>query len=195
MKLIVINRRKLGVTFIMVGLMIILLGLELTFDSKLKLAALVQNNISSLKSYSGLENKFTYKLPFSWTTEIKDVSSNEIAYHNEFYSDDRLIHGFVQAWETKTDLKNFLDKSKEISLKGNVVKNYKISPITINKHNGYLVTYTIKTSKDTYYRCYEYFIEDTNKYFRFSFFVKEQNFKENMTSVFKIIVESLEYKE
>ena len=195
MRVIIINRRKLGVTFIMIGLMIILLGLELTFDSKLKLAALVQNNISSLKSYSSLENKFTYKLPSSWDTEVKDMSGDEIIYHNDFYSDDRLIHGFVQAWNTKVNLKSFLDKSKEASLEQNIVKNYKITPITINKHSGYLVTYTIKTSKDTYYRCYEYFLSDTNKYFRFAFFVKEQNFKENMTSVFKIIVESFNYKE
>jgi len=195
MRVIIINRRKLGITFIMIGLMIILLGLELTFDSKLKLAALVQNNIASLKSYSGLENRFTYKLPSSWSTEMKDMSSNEIIYHNDFYSDDGLIRGFVQVWDTKMNLKSFLDKSKEISLKENAVKNYKISPIVINKHNGYLVTYTIKTSKDTYYRCYEYFLSNANKYLRFSFFVNEQNFKENMASVFKIIVESFNYKE
>jgi len=195
MKVIIINRKKFGVTLIMVGLMIILLGLEMTFDSKLKLAALVQNNITSLKTYSALQNKFHYKLPSMWKTEEESFSGNEIIYHNNFYSDDKQIHGYVEVWNSSKDLKSFLDKSKEVSLESNKVKDYKITPIIINKHDGYLVTYTIMTGNDVFYRCNEYFLVDKGKYFRFSFFVREDKFKENMTSVFKIIVESFSYKE
>ena len=68
---------------------------------------------------------------------------------------------------------------------------YNITPIKVKKYNGYLVNYNILTSQNVYFKSYEYFIKDKDKFFRFSFFVRSENFKDNMTSIFKIIVETL----
>ena len=189
MRVIILNKKRIGVTLIIIGLMAVLLGIEISLDSRLKLAMLVQNNISSLKTYKG-EN-FTYKLPSTWTTNQKSFGVKEISYHNEFASNDGVINGIIEEWDISEDLKSFLDKSKEISIKGNVVKNYNISPIKVNNYEGYLVSYTIMTSNNLYFRCYEYFIKDGDKFFRFSFFVRDENYKDNMTAIFKVIVETL----
>ena len=165
MRVIILNKKRIGVTMIIIGLMVVLLAVEISLDSRLKLAMLVQNNISSLKTYEG--KGLSYKLPSTWTTQQRNFESKEIIYHNEFASEDNVINGFVQAWDSSEDLKIFLDKSKEVSEKDNVIKHYNISPIKVSRCNGYLVSYTIMTSKDVFFKSYEYFIKYKNKIFRF----------------------------
>lgn len=195
MKLIIINRKRLGVTTIIIGLMLILFGFAKYFDAGLKFTALMQNNINSLVQYEALDNKLSYKLPAEWTTKEQKFSGQEILYHNDFKTSDSKIHGFVEVWNLKQDLKSFLEESKKISSEQNLYKQYKISPITINNKDGYLVEYIIVTSSDIDYKGYEYFIKDNNKFFRFSFFMVGNNFKENMPTVFRTIVQTLNYKE
>ncbi|MCT8975724.1 hypothetical protein N4T77_03830 [Clostridium sp. CX1] len=195
MKVIIINRKRLGVTTIIIGLMLVLLGLEKHFDAKLKLAALMQNNINSLVQYQALDSKLTYKLPSEWSTSEQNFSGQEIIYHNDFKDKDYKVHGFIEVWNLNKDLKTFLQESKKISSEQNEYKDYNISPITINNREGYLVNYTIKTNTNTYYKGYEYFIKDKDKFFRFSFFMRDENFKENMPTVFKTIVQTLNYRE
>lgn len=195
MKLIIINRKRLGVTVIIVGLMFILLGLEKNFDAGLKFTALIQSNINSLKKYEALGKKLSYKLPTEWVTEQKNFSGQEIIYHNDFTSKDSKIHGFVEVWNLNKDLRTFLEESKKISSEQNLYKEYNISPIVINNRDGYLVSYIIITPSNESFRGYEYFLRNKDKFFRFSFFVKEDNFKENMPTIFKTIVQTLNYKE
>jgi hypothetical protein len=195
MKLIILNRKRLGVTVIIVGLMLVLFGLEKKFDGRLKYVALMQSNIYSLTKYDVPELNFSYKLPNEWTTKKQDFDGNEIVYHNDFTSEDASIHGFVQVWNIREDLKSFLDKSKTLNEQYANYKEYEITPIEVKKHEGYLLTYTMKTSSDATYKGYEYFLKDTNKFFRFSFNVRDVNFKENMPTIFKTIVETFEHKQ
>ncbi len=195
MKLIIINRKRLGVTIIIIGLMLVLFSLEKNFDARLKFTALIQNNINSLIEYGALNQKFTYKLPAEWSAKEKKFSGNEIIYHNDFNTKDFKIHGFVEVWNLNKDLKTFLEESKKISSEQNLYKAYEIKPITINDKDGYLINYTIITSANQNYKGYEYFIRNKDKFFRFSFFVREDNFKENMPTIFKTIVQTFAYKE
>jgi hypothetical protein len=195
MKLIIINRKRLGVTTIIIGLMLILLGFEKHFDARLKFTALMQNNINSLVQYEALDNKLSYKLPAEWSTKEQKFFGQEILYHNDFKTNDSKIYGFVEVWNLKQDLEKFLEESKKISSEQNLYKQYNISPIKINNKDGYLVCYTMITASDVDYKAYEYFIKDDDKFFRFSFFLKESNFKENMPTVFRTIVQTLNYKE
>jgi hypothetical protein len=195
MKLIIINRKRLGVTIIIIGLMVVLFSLEKNFDARLKFTALIQNNINSLVGYEALDKKFTYKLPAEWITKEEKFPGNEIIYHNDFNTKDFKIHGFVEVWNLNKDLKTFLEESKKISSEQNFYKAYEIKPININDKDGYLVNYTIITSSNKYYKGYEYFIRNKDKFFRFSFFVREDNFKENMPTIFKTIVQTFIYKE
>lgn len=195
MRLIILNRKRIGVTVIIVGLMLVLFGLEGKFDGRLKYVALMQSNISSLKKYEVPELNFTYKLPTEWTTEKQKFDGEEIVYHNDFTSKDATIHGYVQVWNLKEDLKSFLDRSKDINAKYAAYSNYNLNPIKIKNHEGYLMTYTMKTSEKANYKGYEYFIKDNNRFFRFAFYVRDVNFKENMPTIFKTIVDTFELKE
>ena len=104
--------------------------------------------------------KISYKLPVGWTDKRKKFSGDEILYHNDFQSSDAVIHGFVEVWKNKQDLKAFLANSKNISEEQNVIKNYKIDNIIINGKKAYLVQYLINVTDSDWYKAYEYFIED-----------------------------------
>ncbi|CAB1254279.1 conserved hypothetical protein [Clostridiaceae bacterium BL-3] len=194
MKVLFINKRKLGVTIIIIGLMTILFGLEKNFDVKLKFTALMQNDIKSLTQYSGLKNRLKYKLPSNWDCRVQDIFGDEIVYHSNFKSADGKINGFVQVWNLKGNLKIFLQNSRIISEKQNLYKSYNMSRININGRNGYLVEYIITKEIGDSYRGIEYFIEEGKQFCRFSFFVKDMDFKENMPTIFETIVKTLEYK-
>jgi len=193
-KILVINGKKIGGMIIIVGLMIMMFGLEMYFDNKLKMASLIQSNFNPLEQYSALNDKLKYKLPKQWETNEKKFNSNEIIYHNEFESVKSGIFGFVQVWNKRGDLKKFLDNSKMISEKQNEIRNYSIHKIKVNNYNGYVIRYVVKTKyekKD--YIAFEYFIDCGDVYVRFSFFVKGQMYKENMQRIFDSIVETMEY--
>lgn len=193
-KSIVINKRKLGVTIIIIGLMIVLLGLEKNFDMRLKFTALMQNNIKYLTQYEGMGNRLKYKLPSQWSSKNQDIFGSEILYHSDFKSEDNKINGFVEVWNLNGDLKTFLQNSKIISEKQNLYKNYYISDIQINGNDGYLIQYTITKAVGDSYKGMEYFLRKGTKFCRFSFFVNESDFKENMPTIFETIVKTLEYK-
>ncbi len=99
-----------------------MLGISKQFDNKLKTTILVENNIKLLNDYEALNGKISYKLPVGWTTTEKKFPGDEIKYHNDFQSSDAVIHGFVEVWKGKEDLKLFLDKSKNISQEQNQLK-------------------------------------------------------------------------
>src|SRR3712207_7985862 len=48
-----------------------------------------------------------------------------------FMAKDMSITGFVQVWQEKGDLKNFLENSKEVSQKANKIKKYKIKKLEL----------------------------------------------------------------
>ena len=171
--------------------MITLVGISKQFDNKLKATILVENNINLLDSYVALNGKITYKLPAGWTSKEKTFAGDEIVYHNDFQSADAIIHGFVEVWRTRQDLKVFLQNSKNISQKQNEIKNYKINSFNINGKKTYLVQYSINTIGNNWYKAYEYFINNGKQFYRFSFFVREVNFKETYEAIFESIVETL----
>ena len=191
MRVIFINRKKVGIIVIIFGLMITLLGISKQFDDKFKTTILVENNIKLLNDYATLNGKVSYKLPVGWTTREKKFSGGEITYHNDFQSSDAVIHGFVEVWESKQELKAFLDKSKNISEEQNKIKDYKIDNIIINGKKAYLVQYLINVTDNNWYKSYEYFINDGKEFYRFSFFTRNINFKETYGSIFESIVETL----
>jgi hypothetical protein len=185
-----INKRKLGIIVILLGLMISLMGISKQFDDKLKTTILVENNINLSGNYQALDGKISYKLPEGWTTKEKEFPGGEIIYHNDFQSSDAVIHGFVEVWKSNQDLKIFLDKSKKISEDQNVIRNYKIDNIMINGKKTYLVQYLINVTDNNWYKAYEYFIGDEGKFYRFSFFTRNVNFKEAYGAIFESIIET-----
>lgn len=194
MKVIFINKKKVGIIVVILGLMITLLGISKQFDDKLKTTILVENNIKLLNDYETLNGKMSYKLPVGWTTKEKKFPGDEIIYHNDFQSSDAVIHGFVEVWKYKQDLKFFLEKSKDISVEQNEIKNYKIDDFIINGKKTYLVQYLVNTPNNNWYKAYEYFVAGSQEFYRISFFTRNVNFKETYAAIFQSIVETLRIK-
>lgn len=194
MKIITINKKKLGVTIILIGLMVVLLGFEKCFESRLKFASLIQNNINSLSQYSEINNRIKYKLPSAWEVKRQETFGDEIVCHTDFKSKDNKVNGFFEVWKFKGDLKTFLENSKSISdRQENLYKKYYLKDITYGNKTGYLLKYTMTKAVGNSYMGEEYFIKNENEFYRFSFFMKEEDFRENMTTMFKTIVQTLKY--
>ncbi|WP_206427376.1 hypothetical protein [Clostridium rectalis] len=195
MKIVVfkLNKKRIGVTIIIIALMLIMFGMQSKFSEKIKLTSLVQSNIKSLKEYKALNSYLTYKLPEDWTANEEKFSGEEILYHNNFQSKDLKVHGFIEVWNLREDLEKFLKRSKEVSSKQNIIKDYNLVTTRLVGKTAYIIDYTIVNSNNKAFKSYEYFIKDDDKFTRFSFFVQDNNFKENMPTIFKSIVQTLSY--
>jgi hypothetical protein len=170
--------------------MAILFGVGNIIKGHLKPVSLMQNNIKSLKEYKALEGNFTYKLPSEWVTGIQSFPGNQIIYHNDFVADDLLTSGFVQVWREQDDLKEFLDRSREVAEEQNKVQGYKIKNIKIKDREAYSIKYII-TSKEVAYIAHEYFIKYNKGFVRFAFFSRYDNFNEDKTALYDSILETI----
>lgn len=188
-----IDRKKLGMIIIVIGSMLVLFGMQNKLTKRLSSAALFQNNIRELKTFTIKNGKISYKLPSKWNTEIKNLPGGEITYHNEFHSEDNLIYGFVQVWNINDDLKDFLNKSKNVSEKSNKITDYNIKMMTISNKKWYEISYNIKGNGPQVFNAHEYFIKYGNNIIRFSFFVRKENFKESMEGVYNALVGTLKF--
>lgn len=193
MSIIILNRKRLGVTIIILGLMLVLVGVEISFSHRLKTTVLIQNGFANLKQYTIQNSGLTYKLPDGWETSIQDLGGGDILYHNNFMYTDGNIHGFVQLWNLRQgDLKNFIESSKSSAYKPDQISNYEYKPITIKDKKAYLLTYNAKTSSGRDIKASEYFIDNGKTFFRMAFFVSSDKFKENMPAIFDAIVNTYE---
>lgn len=193
MKIFIVDRKKMGVIFVVMGLMVVLFSVGISLESRIRTTAFIQNNLGALKEYYSSEHKIAYKLPAKWTTSLENFTGGEILYHNNFNSQDNSIHGYVQIWNLQNDLKSFLQNSKVMSEIQNSAENFKISDISINNNKGYLVTYKTKAADKTY-NAFEYFIKYDNIFVRFSFYVESDKLNSSMPAVFKAIVETIKYE-
>ncbi|AJA46275.1 hypothetical protein CPAST_c01750 [Clostridium pasteurianum DSM 525 = ATCC 6013] len=193
MRVLIVDRKKIGVIFVVMGLMVVLFSVGIKLDNRIRTTAFIQNNLGALKEYYAKEHKITYKLPAKWTTTQQSFTGGEILYHNNFTSQDGSIHGYVQIWNLQNDLKSFLQNSKTTSEIQNESDDFKISDVDINGNKGYLVTYTTKgVNKD--YNAFEYFVNYNNVFTRFAFYVESDKINSSIPAVFKAIVETTKYE-
>ncbi|AWZ49379.1 hypothetical protein C3495_11410 [Clostridiaceae bacterium 14S0207] len=184
----------LNIIVLIVLMMVLTIG-EVKLNSKLKLTAFSENNINELKQYKNSNGKLSYLLPKNWITDEEKFNGGEITYHNEFRSPDRKIYGYVQLWNKKGDLKDFLYNSKEISAKQNLINNYKLEKFIFNNKKAYKLIYDMQISGNNIFRVEEYFIDTGDQFVRVSFSVNKQNYRKEMERIFKTIVDTIKFNE
>lgn len=194
MKLIIFDRKKIGIFIVIIGLMMALVGIERQFDEKLQTTSLLQNNIKSLKEYKILNNKIKYKLPEEWHTEEDQSLEGELLYNNVFFSRSAGIHGFIKVWNGGENLINFIEENRINSETENKINNYEMFYKNYNERKAYKIRYKLIENNKSEYNVYEYYINCNNYIVEFAFFIREHDFKENMPTNFDIIVKSLEIK-
>lgn len=194
MKFVVIDGKKLGAIIVVVGLMLVLFGIGTNLGGRIRSTAYIQSNLGQLKKYDIKEYNFDYMLPVKWKTSVEKFAGNEILYHNNFSDENNTLHGFVELWNKTQDLESFLKVSKEISEKQNDVRNYSIEKLNIKGKKTYLVNYIIYNTSGEGFNASEYFVDEGNRFVRFSFFVNNKKYKPDMKPIFRAIVETLNYK-
>jgi hypothetical protein len=168
----------------------IYLGLKLILDTKV---SLIPVDIK-YKEYTGLDNKFTYRLPEEWKTSEQKFEGNEIIYHNDFTSEQDKLHGFVQVWNASMPLAEFLNKSRESAVGVVYFKDYSIEPAKINGKTGYILNYTRSADNDKYIKALEVFIlQKDNVFIRFAFYMDETLWKDEYRELFLSISASSKF--
>lgn len=194
MRSIVINKKRLGVTLVLIGLIMVMFGAEMKVDKRIKMMALMNNQSSALTKYDILDNKYSYKLPSDWTSNESNYVGNEMLYHRDFSSADKSLNGFVEVWNGSMALSTFVQRSKEYGISNYIYDNYEKATTSINDNEAYVVTYTM-ASNNYAYNAYEYFMELDNKVLKFSFFIKKSQVKENTPVIFKTLVETFQHNQ
>lgn len=190
MKLLVFDGKKLGVVIVTMGLMIVLFGIGMNLNNRIRSTAFIQNNMGTLNEYKVSGYNIKYRLPSKWIVKEQKFNGSEIIYHNDYKSEDNIIHGFVEVWKLNESLKEFLDKSKVSSETQNEILQYKITDIKVNNKDGYLITYKMQSGSKVY-DAFEYFINNGDVFVRFSFYADDSKLNANISDVFKAIVETL----
>lgn len=194
MKLIAARSRQTGLVVILIGLMITIIGLGQYFESKLKVATLVQNNIGSFKKYRALEGNLSYSLPQSWIASEGSSSRENVIYFNEFVSDDTYTHGFIQIIKTKDDMKKLIDVDiKEINDMG--IKDYTLNPAKVKGHDGYILQYSLNVNNNKTNKNYTYYIKNQDYIIKASFVINDEKHKENTPIFLQNIVNTISFKD
>ena len=194
MKVIYINRRKVGVALVLVGLMIVLMMLENQFHDKLKMTVFTQNNINSLQEYEGLNGELSYKLPEGWNNKERSFDSEKILYHSEFYNKDMNITGYIQIQNKDAQLQDVMNEINTNYNDKEDVEKYNYQPIKVNSSQGYIINYKTKLYDNSNVKVYKYFVDNDKVYTKFTFYVREDGFKDNMPRIFNSIVSLVEFK-
>ncbi|GIM29034.1 hypothetical protein CPJCM30710_17000 [Clostridium polyendosporum] len=185
-----INKKQLGVTLILIGLMMVLFLAQKGFNDRLKLVMLMDSNITNLKEYSIGTEGYSYSLPAEWTTNQKSYPGSYIVYHNSFRSESMGIIGYVEVMNSKDGLEH-ITISDGNKLPQNKVKEYKSLKTKINDKEGYRISYKLNLDEGKLVYDNVYYIKvDEEKYFKLLFSVGEEKYKENLLAVFDAIVET-----
>lgn len=185
-----INRKQLGITLILLGLMVLLFSSQKIFEERFKQAALLSTDMSVMKLIDGVGGKINYKLPENWEVKEKKYPDDSILYYNEFKSKDSYIHGFLFMVESQGDIKKLIDKDKKVSESIYNIKDYAIYTINLNKKEVYRVQYEFNSKSLEQYLAQEYYIKYDDVFVKFAFYVAKDKYKENMVVAFNAIVES-----
>lgn len=185
-----INKKQLGVTLILIGLMMVLFLAQKGFNDRLKLVMLMDSNITNLKEYKVDTEGYSYSLPVEWTTNQKNYPGNYIGYHNSFKSENMGIIGYVEVINSKDGLES-ITVSDNNKLSKDKIKEYKSLKTKVNDYEAYKISYKLKLDEGKIVCDNIYYIKvDKEKCFKVVFSVGEEKYKENLLAVFDAIVET-----
>lgn len=137
------------------------------------------------KDYTGLDGRISYKLPSGWKTDEKKFEGGEILYHNDFTSEDKIIHGYVEVWDLNIPLIQFIKEGKKSGIGIASYKYYTVEDVKINGKEGYILHYSRAGDSNKYINAFEVFVLDKgNTFYRFAFYMDENKWKDKYRMFF-----------
>lgn len=196
-----ISIKKSKVFYIALAAFLIMMAMNFS-DNFMRTAEVFKANIEiekverqGYKNYNVLEGNFKFSLPSAWNAWEQNFSGGEIAYHLNFMSPNKKIHGFIQVWKLDKPLAQFLEESEKAAV-GNVdFKFYNKKGIIADRNKGFLIQYERPNDKGNLYRAYEGFIEDgKGNIYRASFYTEGKDWRQYYTIIFNRIIQSFKIK-
>lgn len=192
MHVFIINRRKIKKTigrFLLV--IILILGIVLLLNRTPYIATSL-SNITNYNKYVDKDNKFSFEYPKGFTITPRNFEDNrDIVKHVDFDDVKSGLRGFVEVWNLKEPLKDFLETSRKHSV-GNY-KYYDINNISINGNDGYENLYSVLGNDDKYYKAKEVFFKKDNIMYRMSFFIEEDKCNSNVKNVIDNMIKKFKF--
>lgn len=185
------NKKQLIVTSILLSLMLLLSIVQGFFEENFKQVSLIDNGINEFREYNFDESNYIISLPNEWTVIEKMGDNQYITNVLNFTDGNNKLTGSLQIINTQDPIDVFAEKdSKNQSLK---YSNLEIMPYKDKNNIGVLSTYetSIRNGYDFKNQCYYLQLEE-GKIVKILFNVKNENYKENIKSVFISIVSSVE---
>lgn len=187
------NNRKLGLAFILVGLMIVIVGFGKYFEESLKVATLTQNNILEFEEYEILNGEIKYKLPSEWIATEKVNDDMNDSYVNEFISENASIYGSIELINGSNGVEYVLEECIA-DIKGMGINKFERDSIKINELEVEVVEYDLKFTNNSVKRAYEYYIPYEEDMVKITFMISDEKTRENTNVVFENIVKTFSFE-
>lgn len=183
------KKKQVLMTAILVALVMILVFSQRFFGDNFKQVALLDNNISFLNEYVIAEQKYSYSLPETWVVKEKLGNSYKL-YQAEFKSEENNIMGYVELLSTEEDVKSLAQKDIDnLSLK---CSKEKIENYSCKNYKGIKIEYTTKIEGGYSFVNSNYYLKlSNNQVCKFSFTAKKGSYKDNMNTIYDVIVSSI----
>ena len=184
------NKKQITVTFILAVLMVSLIFVQRFFDDRFSDIAMINQNMGKLEEYYLMNGKYSYQIPENWSVE-EIVSSGTNISRVEFKDSTNNIIGNIQMIDNRKDDINTI---AETDVNNMILERdqEEVENIKYGDKKGIKVKYKTKVNNGYTYINSSYYISmEENEKIKVAFIVKEDNYNDNMTSVFDIIVRSI----
>ncbi|GKX68686.1 hypothetical protein [Inconstantimicrobium mannanitabidum] len=187
------DKKHYIIVILLLSLSIILCGFKFIFEKKMVGIALINNNISQLKEYKVVADKYVYYLPQNWNVEEEKFPGNVILHHNSFKNDEMDINGYIQIISTKDGRDKLIDNDKN-NLKSKDINAYSMKNIKLNGKDAKKISYIEKLQNGKYYTKKVYYVTlEEGIVFKGVFNINSDKYNESLDSVYEMIMESGKY--
>ena len=184
------NRKQLGITLVLIGLMAVMISGGEIFKDNLKEVALMETDMNIMKEVSNDQPKITFSIPENWTVSTKPYISHDLRYYAEYTSRESTINGYAKVFISEEDVLDMIKRDKKLVEDVYRLKDYKREVIEIADKPAHLISYMFYNEKQEGFVAKEYYMEEGENIIKMCFYINENSYKDNILIAFQTILES-----
>ena len=184
------NRKQLGITLILLGLMAVMISGGEIFKDKLKEVALIEADMNIMKEVSNDQPKVTFSIPEDWTINTKPYTSNNLIYYSEYTSKESTLNGYIKVFASEENIGELIRSDKKLIKDSYRIEDYKTEVIKIDDKSVHLISYIFYNEKREGFVAKEYYLKDMGNIAKMCFYISKDSYKDNMLIAFQTILES-----
>ncbi|WP_426348126.1 hypothetical protein ACPWSR_10160 [Alloiococcus sp. CFN-8] len=184
------NRKQLGITLILLGLMAVMISGGEIFKDKLKEVALMEADMNIMKDISNDQPKVSFSVPEGWDVSAMPYTSNNLRYYSEYTSRENTINGYVKVFISEEDVLEMIKRDKIVIKASYRLEDYKTEMVKIGDSNANLVSYLFYNENKEGFVAKEYYLMDKKNLVKMCFYTSKDSYKDNMLIAFQTILES-----